>query len=114
MATFSATEIDRQADRLNEEAIYLMTALKGAANTCETIAATVKSEDSSLASKWTKLGQTFASASQKYQSCLNTMTNRMKVYSAKTKAAEVVEENVISPLEEAINGFGEWLASIDL
>jgi len=114
MATFSATEIDRQSDRLTEEAVYLMTALRSAANTCETIATTVKSEDSSLASKWTSLGNIFVAAATSYQGCLDTMTSRMKSYAAKTKDAEAFEEGILDPLGQEIEKFGSWLQSVDL
>lgn len=114
MANFSATEIKRQAERLEQESNNLRLAFMTGEAYCESIASMVKSEDSNLAGAWTKLAGVYSSLASKYSKALDTMNNRMKMYSAKTIVLEEGIESAANKLGDVLENVSDWLQNIDL
>ena len=111
---FSASEIQRQSKKLEEEKAVLLFQLQSAKNICDDISRVVRSEDSRLSDNWKALGDTFAGLKGKYEKALETMVDRMKTYAKKTLETEEEMAKSTTEVDSELDEISSFLESIDL
>lgn len=117
MAVFSAEEIQRQSDRLNQEKSNLNRNINEISNVCEQIVNTIGSSDSSaaaLSAGWRNVSTAFAGMNNAYGKAMDTMTARMALYKDVTHKVESTATNFTKAIGSALDSAADFFNNIQI
>ena len=111
---FEASEIQRQASRLQSQTQALNSVISSLSNQCSTIAGLIGADDNDLTPQWNAMSNVVSGLGSKYTSALETMVERMNSYATKTTVHEKTIGAATEKAASTLEGLADKIRGIDV